>query len=83
MLCVLVIEDEDRVRSSLEEGLRTAGFEVQTAATGNEGSRLAVAQPQRGGGVFGIELGGEHSVTSRFFAAFQFESERHDFGENR
>jgi two-component system OmpR family response regulator len=42
---VLVIEDEARVRSSLEQGLRAAGFAVQTAATGNEGSRLAVAHP--------------------------------------
>jgi two-component system OmpR family response regulator len=42
---VLVIEDEDRLRHSLEEGLRAAGFEVQGAATGVEGSRLATTQP--------------------------------------
>jgi two-component system OmpR family response regulator len=34
---VLVIEDESRVRSSLEEGLRAAGFEVESAADGDEG----------------------------------------------
>ena len=42
---VLVIEDESRVRRSLEDGLRAAGFEVESAATGNEGARLAIAQP--------------------------------------
>lgn len=42
---VLVVEDENRVRRSLAEGLRAAGFEVVTAATGDEGSRLAVSQP--------------------------------------
>ena len=42
---VLVVEDEKRVLRSLEEGLRAAGFEVVTAATGDEGSRLAVSQP--------------------------------------
>jgi two-component system copper resistance phosphate regulon response regulator CusR len=44
MARVLVIEDEVRVRSSLEEGLQAAGFEVQTAATGGEGARLANSQ---------------------------------------
>jgi prepilin-type N-terminal cleavage/methylation domain-containing protein/prepilin-type processing-associated H-X9-DG protein len=34
---VLVVEDEHRVRRSLEEGLEAAGFEVVTAATGDEG----------------------------------------------
>jgi DNA-binding response OmpR family regulator len=38
---VLVIEDEPRVRRSLEEGLRGAGFAVEAAATGAEGARLA------------------------------------------
>jgi DNA-binding response OmpR family regulator len=42
---VLVIEDEARVRRSLEDGLTAAGFQVQTAGTGDEGSRLATAQP--------------------------------------
>jgi two-component system, OmpR family, copper resistance phosphate regulon response regulator CusR len=42
---VLVIEDEIRVRHSLDEGLRSAGFEVQTAATGDEGARLAATLP--------------------------------------
>src|SRR5271168_2926953 len=41
---VLVIEDA-RVLHSLEEGLRTAGFEVETAATGDKGARLATSQP--------------------------------------
>ncbi len=41
---VLVVEDEARVRCSLEEGLRTAGFEVETAATGDKGTRLATSQ---------------------------------------
>ena len=41
---VLVIEDETRVLRSLEEGLRAAGFEVKTAATGDKGARLATAQ---------------------------------------
>jgi DNA-binding response OmpR family regulator len=41
---VLVIEDEARVRRSLEEGLRAAGFEVETAARGDHGSRLATSQ---------------------------------------
>jgi two-component system OmpR family response regulator len=42
---VLVVEDEARVRASLEEGLRTAGFEVETATTGDRGARLATTQP--------------------------------------
>lgn len=36
---VLVVEDERKVRRGLEEGLRAAGFEVATAATGDEGAR--------------------------------------------
>ncbi len=40
---VLVVEDEPRVRRSLEEGLQGAGFEVETAATGEEGVRKATA----------------------------------------
>jgi DNA-binding response OmpR family regulator len=42
---VLVIEDEARVLRSLKVGLCAAGFEVETAATGDEGSRLATVQP--------------------------------------
>jgi two-component system copper resistance phosphate regulon response regulator CusR len=42
---VLVIEDDKSVLRSLEEGLRAAGFEVQTAATGLEGTRLATTRP--------------------------------------
>jgi len=38
---VLVVEDEPRVLRSLEDGLRGAGFEVETAAAGGEGARLA------------------------------------------
>jgi two-component system OmpR family response regulator len=41
---VLVIEDEARVRRSLEEGLRAAGFEVETAERGDKGSQLATSQ---------------------------------------
>jgi two-component system copper resistance phosphate regulon response regulator CusR len=37
---VLVIEDERKVRRGLEEGLAAAGFEVEAAATGDEGARL-------------------------------------------
>jgi two-component system copper resistance phosphate regulon response regulator CusR len=42
---VLVIEDESRILRSLEKGLQAAGFEVETAATGDEGTRLAISQP--------------------------------------
>jgi DNA-binding response OmpR family regulator len=42
---VLVIEDEVRALRSLEEGLRGAGLEVETAATGDEGARLATTRP--------------------------------------
>src|SRR5262245_2244497 len=41
---VLVVEDEPRVRRSLEEGLRGAGFEVEAAATGIEGAGLAAGR---------------------------------------
>ena len=34
---VLVIEDERKVRNSLREGLAAQGYEVVTAATGEEG----------------------------------------------
>ncbi len=37
---VLVVEDEPRVRRSLEEGLRAAGLEVEAAASGDEAARL-------------------------------------------
>jgi len=40
---VLVIEDEPRVRRSLKEGLRAAGFEVEVAAAGEDGGRLAAS----------------------------------------
>jgi DNA-binding response OmpR family regulator len=41
MTRVLVVEDEPRVRRSLEEGLKAAGFEVESAGDGGEGGRLA------------------------------------------
>jgi two-component system, OmpR family, copper resistance phosphate regulon response regulator CusR len=44
MLRVLVVEDEPRVRTSLQEGLRAAGFDVEAAATGDEGARLAASR---------------------------------------
>lgn len=45
MARLLVVEDEARVLRNLEEGLRAAGFEVEAAATGDEGSRLATSRP--------------------------------------
>jgi DNA-binding response OmpR family regulator len=41
---VLVVEDEPRVRRSLQEGLRAAGYEVEVAASGEEGGRLAATR---------------------------------------
>ena len=41
----LVIEDEIKLLHSLKQGLRAEGYEVTTAATGEEGGRLAAAQP--------------------------------------
>jgi DNA-binding response OmpR family regulator len=41
---VLVIEDERKILRSLERGLQAEGYEVATAATGEEGYRLATAQ---------------------------------------
>ena len=42
---LLVVEDEVKVLRSLADGLRAAGFEVDTAASGDEGVRLAATQP--------------------------------------
>src|SRR5436853_7776942 len=42
---VLVIEDDSRILRSLEKGLQAAGFEVDAAATGEEGVRLGSCQP--------------------------------------
>jgi two-component system, OmpR family, copper resistance phosphate regulon response regulator CusR len=41
----LVIEDELKLLHSLEQGLCAQGYEVTTAATGEEGGRLAAAEP--------------------------------------
>src|ERR1019366_4339881 len=38
-------EDEPNVSASVRDGLRTAGFEVDVAATGDKGSQLATSQP--------------------------------------
>jgi CheY-like chemotaxis protein len=59
---VLVIEDERKILRGLERGLRAEGYEVVTAATGEEGYLLATTRafdclvldlllPGRGGGV--------------------------------
>src|SRR3954468_7451240 len=42
---VLVVEDDRKVLRSLERGLRAEGYDVTTAATGEDGLRLATAQP--------------------------------------
>jgi DNA-binding response OmpR family regulator len=42
---VLVIEDERKLLRALEHGLRAEGYDVSTAADGDEGYRLALAQP--------------------------------------
>jgi two-component system OmpR family response regulator len=42
---VLVIEDERKLLRALERGLRAEGYEVAAAADGDEGCRLALAQP--------------------------------------
>jgi len=42
---VLVVEDERKVLRAVEQALRAEGHEVATAATGDEGARLAAAQP--------------------------------------
>jgi DNA-binding response OmpR family regulator len=42
---ILVVEDERKVLRSLRRGLEAEGYEIVTAATGEEGYRLAVSQP--------------------------------------
>jgi two-component system copper resistance phosphate regulon response regulator CusR len=42
---LLVIDDEAKLLRALERGLRTEGYEVATAADGDEGLRLALAGP--------------------------------------
>jgi DNA-binding response OmpR family regulator len=41
---VLVVEDDTKIRRSLEQGLRREGYEVVTASTGEEGHDLASRQ---------------------------------------
>ncbi|MBN9121492.1 MAG: response regulator transcription factor [Planctomycetes bacterium] len=43
MARILVVEDERKVRRGLERALRSAGYEVETAATGDEGLARATA----------------------------------------
>jgi DNA-binding response OmpR family regulator len=43
MARVLVVEDEVKVRRSLEDGLKDVGFDVEVADTGDKGARLAGA----------------------------------------
>src|SRR5262249_964825 len=42
---VLVVEDERKVLRGLERGLQAEGYEVVTAANGDDGYRLAADQP--------------------------------------
>lgn len=42
---LLVVEDERKLLRSLRQGLQAAGFQVETAATGDEGIRLGSTQP--------------------------------------
>src|SRR4051794_20462015 len=42
---VLVIEDDRKVLRALERGLQAEGYEVLTAATGEDGYHLALAGP--------------------------------------
>jgi CheY-like chemotaxis protein len=41
---ILVVEDEGKVLRNLRDGLQEAGFQVETAATGAQGARLAATQ---------------------------------------
>jgi DNA-binding response OmpR family regulator len=45
MARVLIVEDERKVRQSLREVLEQEGHDVAAAADGDEGGRLALAQP--------------------------------------
>ncbi len=42
---ILIIEDDRKLLRGLERGLRAEGYEIVTAADGDEGCRLALAQP--------------------------------------
>ena len=44
MFRLLVVEDERKMLRSLERGLRAEGYDVTTAATGEDGHRLATEQ---------------------------------------
>ena len=44
MTCILIIEDEDLIRESLEDLLSLENFEVITAENGEEGINLAIAK---------------------------------------
>jgi DNA-binding response OmpR family regulator len=39
---ILVVEDEDKIRRNLQQGLRTEGYEVVTAANGEDGYQQAM-----------------------------------------
>jgi DNA-binding response OmpR family regulator len=45
MARLLVVEDERKVLLSLKQGLEREGYEVVTAATGEDGVRQATTQP--------------------------------------
>src|SRR5262245_21960421 len=42
---LLLVEDDRKIRRTLEAGLQAEGYEVVAAADGNEGLRLATAEP--------------------------------------
>jgi two-component system copper resistance phosphate regulon response regulator CusR len=44
MPTILVIEDDRRILRSLQDGLQTAGFSVETAANGDDGERLLIGR---------------------------------------
>ena len=42
---ILIVEDDPKLLRGLDRGLRAEGYEVSTAADGDEGHRMAVEQP--------------------------------------